>query len=253
MLYQQDIFVGVDVAAGKRPYTTAVLNLAGELLSLEPCSMEEFLKFTGGYQIVQVAINSPRHINGGKEIKTPFNLISETPYGEGNALEIQVYSDLRRASARRIAAMQAKSNLPARIRNGFRLYDHLPERNSVPVQEGIVIEVNAQVSFSLLLGRTPLLKSSTEGRIQRQLALIAQGIKLKDPMNYFEELTKYRLLQGLLPHAMLYSARQLDAIVSAFMARLAFIEPAAVQQIGDGMGGFVYCPARKHQFSNLSG
>jgi len=251
MLYQQDIFIGVDVVAGKRSYTTAVLNLSGELLALEACSLEEFLKFTGGYQIVQVAINSPRYSPGGKVIKSTFTLISKDSLGDGSALESQVSTELRKASARRNAAIHAMKKPPARLRNGFRLYDHLSEGISGFVQQGRVIEVNAQVCFTLLLGRLPLLRSSSEGRIQRQLALIAQGIKLKDPMDYFEELTKYRLLQGLLPHAMLYSGSQLDALVSAFMARLACVDPSSVQQIGDGMGGFVHCPVRKQQVSNL--
>lgn len=243
MLYQQDIFIGVDVSAGKRPYTTAVLDLSGNLLALETCSMDGIIKFTGGYQIVKIAVNSPRELKTNRIPDTHFDLISENDLQEASTLEYQVSVNLRKAGYRRISTLNGITIPSARLKNGQRLFDCLEGQNSI--LEGGIIVVNAHACYTMLLGRNPLMRSSTEGRIQRQLALILNGIRLKDPMDYFEEITKFRLLQGLLPEKMLYSSRQLDALVSAFTARLEYMEPLSVHHFGDGSGGTIHCPAMK--------
>ncbi len=41
---------------------------------------------------------------------------------------------------------------------------------------------------------------------------------IKDPMEFFEEITRHRLLKGVLPEEFIYSAEELDAMVAAFTA-----------------------------------
>jgi hypothetical protein len=104
------------------------------------------------------------------------------------------------------AAPAPPKHTPTWITNGLRLYQHF----DLMASERSIIEVNALASYQSFLGMPPLPKSSIEGRIQRQLILVDHGIRLPDPMEYFEEVTRHRILQGILPEAMLYSARQLE-------------------------------------------
>ena len=76
-----------------------------------------------------------------------------------------------------------------------------------------------------LLGQLPLPKPTLEGRLQRQLVLFEQDMGIKDPMEFFEEITRHRLLKGILPIECIYTSEELDALVAAFTAYLAVNQP----------------------------
>ena len=48
--------------------------------------------------------------------------------------------------------------------------------------------------FSALLHKKLLSRRTLEGRIQRALVLYDQGLQINDPMEFFEEITRYRLI-----------------------------------------------------------
>jgi predicted RNase H-like nuclease len=107
------------------------------------------------------------------------------------------------------------------------------------------LEVYPHASFCALLGLTPFPKYTLEGRIQRQLALHEQEMHIPDPMRLFEEITRYRLLQGQLPLQDLYSPGELDALVAAFTAWKAANQPGEVTLIGDSQEGQVVLPVKE--------
>jgi hypothetical protein len=78
--------------------------------------------------------------------------------------------------------------------------------------------------------------------LQRQLALYEQELGIKDPMDFFEEITRHRLLMGVLPTEFIYNADQLDAMVAAFTAYLAASHPGRVIRIGDKQEGQITLP-----------
>lgn len=80
------------------------------------------------------------------------------------------------------------------------------------------IKVDAEEAFSALLPKKPLSRRTLEGRIQRALILYEQGLQIEDPMDLFEEITRYKLMQGIRPFEGLYSAKELDALVAAYVA-----------------------------------
>jgi len=57
-----------------------------------------------------------------------------------------------------------------------------------------------------------------EGRIQRALILYKERLQIPDPMNFFEEIMRHRLRQGIIPLENFYSARALDAPITAYVA-----------------------------------
>lgn len=76
-------------------------------------------------------------------------------------------------------------------------------------------------------------RRTLEGRIQRALILYEEGLQIVDPMDYFEEITRHKLLQGILPTENIYSTRELDALVSAYVAWMSEKRPERVSIKGD--------------------
>ncbi len=93
------------------------------------------------------------------------------------------------------------------------------------------LETNAQDCFHALIGQNPLHRRTLEGRLQRSAILYEQGLQIRDPVEIFEEITRYKLVQGILPLEDIYSSKELDALVAAYVAWLLANSPgqAAVQ------------------------
>ena len=94
------------------------------------------------------------------------------------------------------------------------------------------IETNAQVCFQAFHSRL-LPRRTLEGRIQRALILYEEGLQISDPMDFFEEITRHKLLQGNLPTGNIYSVKQLDALIAAYVSWLSFHRPHRVATDGD--------------------
>jgi hypothetical protein len=91
------------------------------------------------------------------------------------------------------------------------------------------VETDTQKSFLTLCENELLPRRSLEGRIQRALILYAEGLQIPDPMDFFEEITRHKLLQGILPMENLHSAKELDALIAAYVAWIAVNRPNQVE------------------------
>lgn len=91
------------------------------------------------------------------------------------------------------------------------------------------IETEAQECFRTLVGHGLFPHRTLEGRIQRALILYDEGLQIPDPMDFFEEITRHRLMQGVLPRENIHTSRQLDAIMAAYMAWLTMHRPGQVE------------------------
>lgn len=92
---------------------------------------------------------------------------------------------------------------------------------------------SAQGCFQALIGQKPLPRRTLEGRLQRTAILYGQGLQLTDPVDVFEEITRFKLTQGILPLEKIYSPRELDALVAAYLAWLAANQPGRVDSKGE--------------------
>ncbi len=95
------------------------------------------------------------------------------------------------------------------------------------------LETNAQDCFRVLIGRNPLHRRTLEGRLQRSAVLYEQGLQLRDPVEIFEEITRYKLMQGILPLEDIYSSKELDVLVAAYVAWMAANSPGQTVVIGE--------------------
>jgi hypothetical protein len=104
------------------------------------------------------------------------------------------------------------------------------------------LETNPHAVFCALLGQLPLPKPTLEGRLQRQLALHAQGADITDPMDFFEEITRHRFLRGILPMEYIYTSEELDALAAAFTAWCVLNRPDEVIAVGEKEEGQLILP-----------
>jgi hypothetical protein len=95
------------------------------------------------------------------------------------------------------------------------------------------IETDAQDCFQALSGHKLLPHRLLEGRLQRSAILYEQGLQITDPVDLFEEITRYKLIQGILPLDKLPAARQLDALVAAFLAWMTVNRPGQILPKGE--------------------
>jgi len=95
------------------------------------------------------------------------------------------------------------------------------------------LATNAQDSFRALIGQNPLSRRTLEGRLQRSAVLYEQGLQINDPIDIFEEITRFKLVQGILPLENIYSSKELDALVTAYLAWLAVNRPGQIVPRGE--------------------
>lgn len=215
MLFDEEIFVGIDPAGGANPFIWAAINQAGDVVALPNGKLSDAITFIRGIPQVHVAINSPRGIS--------HSLLNDYTYrqqlnpipnpGKYTRYRVCEYY-LKIRNIRLIPTPIQTNKVPAWMKNGFELFRELDNSSDITV-----IETNAHASFCTLLGRIPFLKNTLEGRLQRQLILCQTGLKLRDPMDFFEEITRRKLLLGILPEGILKLPRELDALISAHVAR----------------------------------
>ena len=131
---------------------------------------------------------------------------------------------------------------------GFKLYRNLEEMGfgDYPQQEEgqSTLEVYPHGAYTVLLGRIPFLKKTLEGRLQRQLLLHSLSVAVPDPMGIFEEITRYKILQGELPLEGLFSLEELEALMAAYLAWKAISEPDEISLVGDSREGQIVLPVK---------
>jgi hypothetical protein len=134
------------------------------------------------------------------------------------------------------------------VQIGFSLYEHLGDLGYQPYPTGKgdrrLFEVVPEACYHAWLGQKPLAKRSLEGCLQRQLVLYDLGLDIPDPMLFFEEITRHRLLQGVLPEDELYKAAELQALAAAYVAWLIANRPEEVNLVGDEDEGQIALPAK---------
>lgn len=129
---------------------------------------------------------------------------------------------------------------------GFNLYESLtnleykgfPAENSTRQWQ----ESQSETFFYALLGAIPFEANSLEGRIQRQLALYDRDLPVSDPMTFFEEVTRYRLLHSILPTEKIFSPPELTALAMAYVSWLSIHQPQDLTHLGSPEEGQITVP-----------
>jgi hypothetical protein len=95
------------------------------------------------------------------------------------------------------------------------------------------LATNAQDCFRILSGHSLLSRRSLEGRLQRSAILYEQGLQIRDPVDMFEEITRFKLIQGILPLERLHASNELDALAVAYLAWMSLNRPGQIVPTGE--------------------
>jgi len=245
MLFSKKTYIGIDPSGGRHPFTYAVLDDDCRLVAQASGEIDDVVAFLGDQPATIVAVNAPRHPNKGlvRKILEEQNL---TPgHLRGADMRLAEY-ELRQHGILISPTPSRPETCPAWIQMGFDFYRKLegmgyepyPSENSTHQW----LETQSHAAYCVLLGQLPLPKPTLEGRLQRQLVLYEQDMGITDPMDLFEEITRHRLLNGVLPKEILYAAEELDALVATFTAFLAGRQPSNLVWVGDKQEGQIVLP-----------
>jgi len=225
------LFIGIDPSAGRRAISYAALDADMRVYALGSGGFEEVLDYVGEQGQAIVGLNAPRRPSLG--------LV------EGAETRV-VEQQLRERDITVPFTASEETSCKPWMRRGFALYHRLERLGYQPYPDAEAgkqyLEVSPLACYHAWLGKCPFPKRSLEGRLQRQLLLCDLGLNLPDPMRFFEEITKHRLLKGILPDEALYSPEELEAFVIAYTARLAALSPGRIELIGEVEEGQIAVP-----------
>ncbi len=252
MLFNETTFIGIDPTAGKRPMAYAALDRDLCTLALGEGDLDAVTAYVGGQQAAFVAVNAPRQPNQGlmkrTEVREKLRPVPNPGRWEGYRVAEYLLSQRKIRIPRTKARVE---NCPSWMQRGFEIYKRLADLGYQPYPTSDtpyqVMEVYPHAAYTVLLNGNPFPKSGLEGRLQRQLVLHNQGLQIPDPMRVFEEITRYRILQGILPLDDLYSPRELDALVAAFTAWVAATSPDGITALGESEEGQIILPSAELQ------
>lgn len=247
MFFTHTTFIGVDPTAGVRPFTYAALDGDLQLMALGQGDMDEVLAFVAGQRAALVAVCAPRRPNLGlmEKPEVRAGLVPVPRPGRWTNFRMAEYQ-LRQLNITIPQTPAREADCPNWMRMGFHLYHRLEDLDyrAFPDGDGIrqCLEVYPHACFTVLLDHPPFPKHTLEGRLQRQLVLHECRINLHDPMLIFEEITRHRLLQGILPLEHLHPAEELDALVAAYTAWLSGSGSGQVTLLGHPKEGTLVLP-----------
>jgi predicted nuclease with RNAse H fold len=244
-----DIYIGIDPTAGKRPFSLAALDDDLRPVAQEATNLDGAVSFIERWPHAVVAVDAPQSPNRGLMRQAARRRsLGLSPTGRTFADWKVCEYELRRRNLRIYNTPRRASSAPLWMRVGFQIYRRLKEigfdfyRAGESAEGPTLIEVHPHACYAALLGHRPLAKAGLEGRLQRQMALYVEGLDVANPLHVLEEISRHHILSGELPLEGLRSHDELDALVAAYTAFLVHQKPARVSQVGDADEGLITLP-----------
>jgi len=250
MLFKEAVFIGIDPPSGEKSLTYAALDKDLNLIALGRDDLTGVVAFVGGQKAAYVGVNAPRRLNQGlMKMDSIRDTLNPRPNpGRYTAFRVAEYNLIQKNI--RIPKTPDKVNLcPGWMKNGFLLYKRLEELGfkDFPAEDYKfqMLEVYPHAAYTALLKKIPFLKKNLEGRLQRQLLLHSLSVDVPDPMRLFEEITRYKIIQGQLPLDGLYSVEELEALIAAYTAWKAASELDEITLVGERNEGEIVIPVNE--------
>ncbi len=250
MLFKDTVFIGIDPSSDEGALTYAVLDQELNLLAMSQQELTTVSAFVGGQKSAVVGVNAPRRLNQGlmEEDRVRDSLRPQPNPGRWTKFRVAEYLLFQR-NIRIPKTPGDLSDCPGWMRVGFKLFRRLEDIGfaDYPADDRrqLMLEVYPHAAYTVLLDRIPYLKKTLEGRLQRQLLLHSLEVDVPDPMQIFEEITRYKILHGQLPLDGLYSVEELDALMAAYIAWKAALRQKEITLVGDSREGEVVLPVKE--------
>ncbi len=248
------VFVGIEIkrTPGRlsQPFVFTALDEDRKLLAISSASLQDVLAYLGGQQFAHVAINAPRRPNTGAVLQETDGQTPSSPNNQEASAKIRLCETQLEAQGFPISGTPGSlTSCPGWMRRGFKLYQHLENYGYRPNPEDdggkYSLETQADAVFwRLLNGKLPL-PPSLEGRLQRQLILLNAELPVPDAMTFFDEITRYKLIQGELPDEDIFTLEELNALTAALIAWQAAFQPNQLERLGDFDEGQIVLPILK--------
>ena len=215
MDFPNTVFVGIDPTSGRDSFTYALLDHDLNLIMLAEGALSEIAASLDGRESVVVAVNAPSGVNRGivrmkleGEMRKPHQI-------RGADLRMAEYS-LREHGIAVSGTPASIAQCAAWVQLGFEIYLQFESSGYKKYPQAAsacqILETHPHACYCVMAGKTVLSKPSLEGRMQRQLILYGRGLQIPDPMDFFEEVTRFKLSNGIWPMELLYVPEQLDAL-----------------------------------------
>jgi predicted nuclease with RNAse H fold len=235
-------FIGIDV--NSRPPYYHVIAIDSQLNCLS--------ELTGDWEALNgllaqsdkgiIAINAPLSMNTG--YLTQSNLPKLHPGRWPNCRRIEF--ELAQHGAPVYFTPNDPRKMPAAMSRGFtisRLLIDLGYELFTAQTEKSMIEVPADAAFWSIGQGEMLDQHQLLGRIQRQMILYELGFQVPDPMEFFEEITRFKIKMGNIPLDLVLTPQQLNARIVAYTSQQLWENPEKVAKLGYQQEGFLYLPA----------
>lgn len=242
------IYLGIDPSMRYQPYVYVALDEHLKIVAIGDGPLRDVLSYAAGLSSAIAAINAPQMLNQGlvqaEEEKQTLFPVPASKRGDLRQVELTLIEE----GVRMPRTASTENDCPVWMRRGLKLYKRLEklgyclwQTEEEPVRS--FVEVEAEAVFSRFSGGAPIFEPLTlEGRLQRQLLLYEEDLPVPDAMKFFEEVTRFRLLKGILPTDDLYESGELNALAAAYTAWLMFHKPDQVETMGDKSEGEILLP-----------
>ncbi len=249
MMIKTDTFVGVTYSRLARQFFYAALDGELNLLTLGKGSLQDCAAYLAGLSAAWVGGNMPSHFSQGllttEEIK--HRQASLFP-GRPAQMRMAEFELLCRGVPVQHTPV-ADQRCPAWLKQGFAFYKELAELGYQLYPQAEAerqwMETSSEAVFQALLPESRFAAGTLEGRLQRQLALAQAGLNLPDPMEFFEEVTRHRLMHGILPFDKVYAQSELDGLAAAYTCWLAARHESRVTLLGVVQEGQIVIPLKE--------
>lgn len=241
-------YVGIELAGGRKGFTCAILGVGLHIEFLGSVTPLEWQTIVANGARVFAALNTPLTMNGGFMADADYRARLKITNNSARLRDMRVCEyqlsqhgmpcnrtplDVGRFSQSLQRSLKFASEMGM---NGFQFWPTADAARQM-------METQADAAYAALLGIKPFAMNSLEGRIQRQLLLQSKGLNVPDAMQFFEEVTRHRLLSGKLPDDRVLPAPRLNALVSAYTAWVAANRPGDYSLIGEPEEGQIILPA----------
>jgi hypothetical protein len=210
-------------------------------------ALDEVLRLAADQQPAVVGVGAPPGLNQGIIADPDRRADWGIPAKRGRPMDCRVaeYEILQRGvNIYRTPSQEEKAK--GWMKEGFTLYKGLKKLGFSPFSQKSEgqqwVEAPSETCYWLWLAGNVMAADTLEGRIQRQLSLYDLGMDIPDPMRFFEEITRYRLLKGILVEEGLYTSAELHSLAGAYIAWAAIQRPEDVTFVGDLEEGQVVVP-----------
>jgi hypothetical protein len=249
------VFLGIDVGMGPKPVTLVALDPDQQVLAIGEGDVTDALAYAAGQTAgALVALNAAAQPNKGR-MKRPEVRRSLSPppaNGKFTALRQVEYELIQAGMDIPQTPASAGRSLPW-VQRGFNLVEKLaamgyqpyPCDGSEPSGSRLWLETNVDAAIGSLLKVIPLPAGTLEGRIQRQLVLADEDMDVPDAMNFFEEITRFKILKSSLPTKNIFSQPELNARMAAHTAWLVANQPERIKKYGETEEGVIFLPIKQ--------